>query len=304
MNQKFNPSELHGKSVEELRAMLADDALLPLDDDSNTDTILNIMEVIKSKEYKTDERREAERVEFWAGLLVRHGDKIPVRLENVVSRRKSTGSRQPASVSRVKRRFPLRGAVRRSAFAAAIALALLIGNSLAAYAFNFNVLRTIVDFTDELFDKTIVATDNAPGSADTLNGGADESDAFQDALDELGIARPHAPKWLPDGFAFEFVQLAKGEGYDVIAVQYKNGEMSVVFTVSYYSKPIEERTRHIEKNAGNPTNYSYCGIDFYIFTNMDMTVATWTDGMADCDIQGDISEGEMKNLINSMYTED
>jgi hypothetical protein len=37
---------------------------------------------------------------------------------------------------------------------------------------------------------------------------------------------------------------------------------------------------------------------------MDKVVATWVDGMTECDIHGDISADEIKIMINSMYTED
>ncbi|MDR0446147.1 MAG: DUF3825 domain-containing protein, partial [Oscillospiraceae bacterium] len=88
MSNPFSAAELEEKSIAELRAILADDTLLPLDDDSNTGAILEILEVIKRKENKTAEQSEAEHAAFWTGLLDRYGDEIPVQLEDVVPQRK------------------------------------------------------------------------------------------------------------------------------------------------------------------------------------------------------------------------
>jgi hypothetical protein len=300
MTQGFTAAELQNKTVEELRAMLADDTLLPLDDDSNTETILMILEVIKSKEHKTNEQREAERVAFWASLLVRHGDKIPVRLEDVVKRR---GRRKFARLAGNPRRYHQpRKAVMRLALAAVFASALLICNAFAAYALNFNFLRAVVDFTDDLFSKTITLMEPAPGSGG-LRQFADEAglDTLQNALDELGITRPKAPAWLPDGFEFAELQTGDTRGGRTVAARYKNGDRLIVLTVRFYEQLSGDLTRSHEKSVGEPLEYERDGVVHYIFNNLDKTVATWVDGMCDCDIQGNISAEEMKSIINSMY---
>jgi hypothetical protein len=85
---------------------------------------------------------------------------------------------------------------------------------------------------------------------------------------------------------------------------YTNGEREITISVISYSQILNEYSRDIEKSEGTPVVYNYNGMDFYIFSNLEMLVATWIDGMRDCDIQGNISEDEIKTIINSMYSED
>jgi hypothetical protein len=86
MSCELTDAELESKSITELQAMLADEKLLPLDDETNTDYIIRITEVIIRKENKPAEQREAERVAFWTRFLERYGDEIPIRLEDVLSK--------------------------------------------------------------------------------------------------------------------------------------------------------------------------------------------------------------------------
>jgi hypothetical protein len=306
---QFSAAELENKTVGELRALLADERLLTSDSDGSNELIFKISEAIHAKENKSNAQLEAERVRFWAGLIVRYGDKIPVKLEDVVRKSKIRSENGLLGAGAARRRsgysFRLRKPVRRLAVAVALAAALLVCNSLIALAFNFNFLQTIVSFTDDLFVKTIVSTDNAPNFESPSHiGNSGEFASFQDALDELGIVRPQAPEKLPESFAVEMVQATERRDYVMAAAQYRNGDKTITITIRSYTNAPSERTDYTEKNAGVPDIYAYSGVEFYIFENMDRTVATWTDGMKDCSIQGNISAEEIKSIINSMYTED
>ncbi|MDR1574216.1 MAG: DUF4367 domain-containing protein [Clostridiales Family XIII bacterium] len=148
-------------------------------------------------------------------------------------------------------------------------------------------------------------TGNAPDSPEYADFGDSGSfAAFQDALDAFGIVRPRIPERLPGEFAFDFFQANERPDYAKISAQYKNGDKIVTATVFSYSAVPEARTRHLEKSAGSPALYARSGIAFYLFDNMERTVATWTDGYVDCEIQGNVSDEEMKAIIDSIYTED
>ncbi|MDR1217648.1 MAG: hypothetical protein LBJ99_03570 [Oscillospiraceae bacterium] len=49
--------------------------------------------------------------------------------------------------------------LRKASIAAAAVVALFVCNTLISLAFNFNPLRAVISFTDELFIKTIVSSD-------------------------------------------------------------------------------------------------------------------------------------------------
>jgi hypothetical protein len=293
MRHAVAEGDLENKTIEELRAMLADDELLPLDDDANADLILKITEVIIKKEGKTAEQRETELESFWTGLLSRHGDKIPIRLDDVVRKQKR---RFPAN------RLPVPKAARILAAAVLFVIVLLAGNTIAVNALNVNILQAIVGFSDEWFNKTILSPES-PGSV--VAGDMDPSKyaSYQEALNDLGIVRPKAPGWLPDGFHFVSVEIGKLPDRTMILAIYENSERVIIVKVISYSQPLQEFQRSFAKDAGPPESYWHNGIEHYIFFNQEKTVATWLDGMSDCDIQGDISVAEIKAIINSMATE-
>jgi hypothetical protein len=307
--EQFSDAELAGKSYAELQALLADERLLMSDSDASNDLIFRIAAAMHTKENKTETQLEAERVRFWAGMVARYDDKIPVRLEDVVQNRKKLPAGSGGSTGRMhRRRFLSRNTLKRIAVAAALAVVVLVGNSLATYALNFNFLRIVVDFTDSLFVKTIIPAENTGNSPDTTEyvgfGDSGSFVAFQDALDAFGIVRPRIPERLPGEFAFDFFQVNERQDYVKISVQYKNGEKTVTGTIFSYTAVPETRTRHLEKSAGSPTVYVRSGIEFYLFDNMERTVATWTDGYVDCEIQGNVSDEEMKDIINYIYSEE
>jgi hypothetical protein len=300
--------ELKNMSIGELRAILADDELLPLDDETNTDLILKITDLIIQKEGKSDEEREAELEAFCSGLLERHGDKIPIRVGDVVQSRARRTKNRDSGVSRTKQRFmPKRIATRVIVAVAALVMLLTVSNAVAVYAFNFNILQAIVTFTEELFSKTGASPGVTQGS---LSDGASGSTAsgnygsMQSALDEFGITSPKTPNWLPDGYTFVRTEVSDIPGrVKVLGVYGNDGSEITISVVSYSQQPLTY-SRNIEKSAGVPVVYNRNGIDHYIFSNLEMKVATWIDGMCDCEIQGDISEDEIKSIINSMYSED
>ncbi|MDR0380464.1 MAG: DUF4367 domain-containing protein [Oscillospiraceae bacterium] len=306
MNFPYSAAELEEKPVEELQALLTDDTLLPLDDATNTAKILEIMDVIKRKENKPAAQRETERVAFWTGLLARHGDKLPFLLEHVADPLAEDARQDNPNPKRTRtrfhRRFPRHKWVRRCAIAATLATALLLTNTLVAYAFRLDILRVIASFTDDLFRMSIVSTEETTPAP--VPSPQSDHDAFQAALDDMGITHPKAPGWLPDGFVFNFLQVADMRNSKIVAAQYKRGEENIILTVTLFSRLPPEFTRIHEKSPGDPLEYEYNGITHYIFNNLDRTVATWFYDMRDCDIQGHVSVEEIKAIINSMYEED
>ncbi|WP_066716856.1 DUF4367 domain-containing protein [Clostridium sp. Marseille-P299] len=306
MSSQISVTELEKKTVEELREMLADENILPLDDVLNSDLILKITEVIIKKENKTDDQRETERIAFWARLLINHGDKLPIRLDDVVKRRNVTTTKQEYlgwNYSEVLHRVKFR----RFAAVAAVILLLLMGNTISAYAFNFNILQTIAGFTDNVFHKTFVSMENEEITHLSVLPEKIESstyESFQDALDVYGISEVKEPTWLPSNYQFVGVQVSDTSEYDIIASIYKNEEKSITVTVIKYSEIPSGQTRSFEKSEGTPFIFSYNGIDHYIFSNVDKTMVTWTIGMNECDVQGDVSFDEMKSILESMYMED
>jgi hypothetical protein len=304
--EQFDTKQLESKSIEELREMLADERLLAMDDTESNKMIFEIAEAIHAKEGKSEALLEAERVRFWAGLVARYGDKMPIKLDDVVRKRKASMVALSASSKhmRFSDHFQTHKHVRRFAIAAMIVVVILAGNAALAYAFNVNALQATVSFSDALFIKAFAPAEDVVNTPTPQIGSLAEFASFQEALTAFGITRPYAPKYLPAGFEFDTAQAMERPDYVKIAAQYLNGEKGVTITVTSYSTVPNGHLSSIEKSSGTPDIYSSFGIEFYIFANIDNIVATWVDGMTDCNIQGNVSTEEMKSIIDSMYIED
>jgi hypothetical protein len=300
----FSEAELESKSLDELRSMLADDELLPLNDNNNTDFILKITELILQKEEKSSEQREAEFKAFCSSLIESHGDEIPIRLDELVGVYKSD------SLSAATRQTWPRAAARKKwkggLVAAAVIVLLLVGNQIAAYAFNRDILQVIISFSKDLFNKTLVMPDTVipsdlpkVSSTETLN----TFGSMQEALDSYGIKSIQAPAYLPEGFIFMRTEAAKMPDRIRVTAIYGDGAKEITVSIISFMETPSYYSPNLEKSEAPPVVYTYNGIEHYLFTNIDIMVATWIDGLCDCYIQGEISETEMKLIINSMYKE-
>lgn len=283
--------------------MLADDTLLPLDDASNTDKIIEILMIIQRKENKTEEQREVERVAFWTGLLDRYGDRLPIQRAQVMRPRaqkaRGGGPGPQTSLAKLWHRFQPRKAARRLAAAALLLAALLLVNTFVAYAFQVNFLSVVVDFTDDLFRIRVVSP---PGPAEP----PPDNEAYepvQAALNELGITRLKAPGWMPDGYEFETLEGTDMANNKILMAYYWRGEDVIIMMITYSKESSQRPNYTYEKSPGTPLEYERNGTVHYIFKNLDITVAAWADELCEYSIQGKISVEEIKLIVDSMYKE-
>ncbi|MDR2357530.1 MAG: DUF4367 domain-containing protein [Oscillospiraceae bacterium] len=309
MSNELTNAELEAKSLDELQDMLADSKIFSLDDETGNNYILRIAEVMERKENKPAEQIESERVAFWTKFIKRYGDDVPIQLDDVIGKSGSssivTESPKRATVYFVSTIWKI---LRRGLTTAAIvAIILVISGVAAVYAFNFNILRVINSFTENIFRKDFVSSETAPTVEEpgqNVSEGYEDSLVLQAILDKNGITSPKAPAFLPTGFDLVSAEPKEFPDRDRIVAIYKNGERSIILTIIAFSQIPSEHSRKIEKDNSNIEIYRHNGIDHYIFANMEQSVATWIDGMSDCDIQGDISVDEMKKIIDSMCLEE
>lgn len=305
MTSQISDSELERKSIEELSKMLADETLFPLDDDTKSDLILRITEVIIRKESKTDEQHETERVAFWARLIVNHGNKLPIRLEDVLKKDNVIDEKKQFSSFKYHETLT-KMIIRRIAIV--VVILLFMGNTISTYAFNYNFLNVIIGYTSDVFNKRLVtkSSNEEENHSGILLQDIDSNmyESFQDALNVYGITEVKAPLWIPSNYNYAGVQLSDTSDRDIIVSVYKSGEKMIVVTVINYSEIPSGQTRTFEKSEGSPLIFTYNGIDHYIFSNLEKITATWINGLTECDIHGDISLEEIKLMIESMYMED
>ena len=125
--------------------------------------------------------------------------------------------------------------------------------------------------------------------------------ALATALRGYGIREPLVPKWLPDGYGEGTFQFEDISGFMQFYSTCYNGEKEIHMNVFQY--PSEQRPEVIyESDTSVPYEiYEAEGIEHYLMMNDKYRRAVWMNGDLECSILGEVSEQEMKRIIDSIY---
>lgn len=187
----------------------------------------------------------------------------------------------------------------KQALVAVIAVAAVFGGMVVAQASGFDVFGTIGRWTDDVFHfapTTNVDTERVGATMEDAN-----SASLREALVTLGIDERLAPTWYPDGFTVSELKITNSKVSDAIyfALSDEMGRSLSVDIVRYNS------TQHLsntlfEKDGEDAEQYSNSFQTFYVLSNIDTVVATWSDDLLMEQISGEISEKELKSIIDSI----
>lgn len=264
---------LSGLSGEEFTAALAD-YLEAMDDESFDPAALDAY--LCALEEREDAPPDFDAGAALAGLHERYGDllaqDVPAPLQAV-----------PAA--RPRRRHP----VRRALMAAALAAALLCA---AAQAAGFDVIGTIARWSEETFRfQPGAAPEQVPGDA---------LGEATSAMEEYGIPLELLPTWYPEGFELEEQMVSADEMSAVVYLLFTREEDSFSVDISKYSSGDLVGERIYEKDSSPVELYTANGRSFYLFSNLGQLEAAWADGPLTISVGGDLTESELKSILNSM----
>lgn len=266
-------------STEELQQLLREDASKPVGEESDTDVLFYVMEVLAKRR---KERNEGKSPEEALESFKKH-----YNTENEIS---SDSERVPAAPKRSGIGHWMKGLI-----AAAAVFAFVIGGSLTANAMGFDLWEVIAKWTQETFHFGYVSetVDNNAPSPNYMQ----PYSSLQAALDKFNITDNLIPTWIPDG-------------YVEVDVQTENTPLQRRIFAKYQSDDSEFRIRIVDYVNNAPTQleqsdqllevYAYGGIDYYIFNNEDQLQAVWINGSYECYISGTLTLSEIKDMINSL----
>lgn len=189
----------------------------------------------------------------------------------------------------------------RIAIAAAIIIVFVLGSTITAYAFKYNLWEAIAGWTSETFRFTYSADskeENISPSHTANNAGANTD--LQAVLDEYKITNKLVPKYLPEGFELtELKAIDMGMGGIInFSAAYVKDERTIVIHIT---KNMTQSGAYHEKDEGDPEIYNAGGIKHYIMTNMGNYKAVWVNGHFECGICGLESKEELIKMIDSIY---
>lgn len=186
----------------------------------------------------------------------------------------------------------------RIAVIAAIVASLCVA---AASAFEVNIFKMVAQWTQNIFQfrsETSISSDAVYESGIFLEDGQ----TLKDLLTEENITQQVYPKWIPEGYAFVESKSFPDDDEPLFMATYKSESSEKPITVSIIAHS-EPEGGLIEKDAGDVDSYVRNDIEHYIMNNNGLLVSTWFTGNLECFIGGEVSEMEMKTMIDSIYEE-
>ena len=266
-------SKYDAMTTEELEEILRLDAQAPEEQESDTDEILYIMEVLTELKRNNGHtgRTALEAYESFK--------------QNYMPENEEPDIRDKKSVT-VKNRFPrwLRGLT-----AAAAVLVILVLGSVTAKAFGMDIWKTVVKWTQETFHF---------GEWGNANANDDlQYTSLQEALDKSKITTSLMPNWFPSGYELVDIIVEYKPLQTSYKAKYSNGEQLLVIIVRDH---LDGDPIYAEQSEGLVEEYEVSGITYYLLENNKRTQAVWFVDSYECHILGDLTIEELKLMIDSI----
>ena len=268
-------SKFDAMTTEMLEEILRLDVEAPEEQESDTEEILYIMEVLAQRKGNNGHtgKTALEAYESFKQDYMPETDNI----ENP-----SISNKKAKTKARQLRRL-------RTLSATAAVLAIVILGSITAKAFGVDIWETVVKWTQETFHF------GEWGSSNTGNNLPYTS--LQEALEKGNASMELVPTWIPDSFELVDISVEQTPLQKTYRAKYENGEQLLRITVQEY---IDKGPFYVEQNEGLVEEYEVSGISYYLFKNNKRTQAVWVVDSYECRISGELTIDELKTMINSI----
>lgn len=271
-------SKYDSMSTEELKNILRLDSEAPVEQESDTDLMLHIMEVLASRTTHKNTGKTA--FESWKAFQQDYLCEEDVDVHKTI-------------ISPKPRKLHYRW-LRRLTTVAAM-LALVISIAATANAIKWDTLwNTLAKWAHETFSFVTEEQQRItePSPHNTL-----QYSSLQEALKCTEQEYDFVPTWIPEGYQLEEIVVDENPIQTVYAARYKNKEQVLKITVRLYLKNDLE---NIEISSEPLEIYNKDGTEYHIFTNYDELRAVWIKAPYECYIAGDLSVEEIKLMIDSI----
>lgn len=280
-------SYLRDLPTEELEQLLQQDFILNENSESDTDYIKAIMEVIMSRERKDPDERNAMIDAAWEDFQENYHGQSTAYEPVPFPEYDSSTIPQVNSVSRKK-------APRRIIGSIAVAAAIIC--LLVSFASASGWLKALVTWTSETFSFVSPKRDVEVPELDDpyMNLRLEVAD-----YTDLEVV----PTWVPDGTVMEN-DIRVLERQDVTIIEGIFTSDLGRFTIRYrIYDTIPNEYPIFYKWTTEHTHYIHDGIEYHIASNNRDNTASWINDGVECMIQGDLSEDDLKQMVDSILKE-
>lgn len=274
-------------STEQLEDILRADIASP--NQTNDETVFHILEVLEKREKENPSGRLPDTDQAWQEFQKYYN--IPEGEGESLYPIRNTQEKRSASVPTKTRRVfrP------RKILVVAAVLILMFGGMLTAQAAGVDVFGAIGRWTEETFHFEL------PINHDDLAGETDYN--LRNASQKAGLPGSVAPIWCPEGFVPKTPTNTHIEDYvDTAVCEYinENENRSYFVDISYYYNSSDVEATIFEKDDSEVVTYSSNRGTFYIFSNIDVLAATWSNGHLSITVAGDLQLEELEKIIDSI----
>ncbi len=175
---------------------------------------------------------------------------------------------------------------RKFASAAAVFVIFMFGGTLTAYAFGYDPFDAVARWNDEhfWFEKKINTAE------------------ITDILSDYSDVEHLVPKWLPEGYEFENVNIVQYPNGRIIRSSFvKNVDNEEFHICINYKQDLDNVQTIYEKTDDDAIIYDKGGVEHYIIQNSTNLTIVWLSNDLECSIVGSFSVAEAKKIINSLY---
>ena len=257
-------------TTEELEEILRLDAEMPEGQESDTEKILYIMEVLAERKRNTSHTGNTALTAYES--FKQHY--MPETDDTII-------------LVKTRRRIPRW--VRSFAATAAVLAFLLVGSSITSRAFGFNFWKTVIQWTQETFHFGQWGESKANNTLPYAS--------LQEALEKANVPVNLVPTTVPKGYVLADITAERSPLKKTYTAKYTNGEKVLRITVRDY---LDQSPYYVEQNDGLIEEYKVSEVSYYLFSNLEYNRAVWLYESYEYDISGDISIEELKEMINSI----
>ena len=270
-------SKYDAMTTEELQEILRLDALAPEGQESDTETLLYIMEVLTKRRKQNDNTGNTAREAFESFKK----NYLPCDEDEVEPEAEEKPAKKP-------KRW-MRGLT-----AAAAAVLILVCTTVTARAFGYDIWQVVATWARETFH---FAAQGQTEISEPSPSNDVEYASLQEALEDFGIYEKLAPTWIPEGFELVDIKVDETPIQKNYIAYYNNGEQSFRILICSHLNSDPDR---IEKSEDFVEICQVSGIDYYIFSNNSQSQSVWIYENYECNISGEITVDQLKLMIDSI----
>ena len=202
-----------------------------------------------------------------------------------------TPHRTPSTQPHRKRRI-----IKMGLMVAAILTAVFAG-MIVVQASGVDIFGAIARWTNETFHFTSsgssVTSDRSSNLSQTYN-------MLQTAFEAGGMDESMIPRWYPERYVLVDTQSVSTRSYNGIVLSFEDNSDFFSISCTDYKNRQELDTRIFEKDDNSVEDYVSGSRRYYLLRNLGHYSGLWSDGNKMIAISGDLTEEELKKIIDNM----